>query len=177
MNFTKLLTDELGIPMYTSENISEMLYRGQTDLLTQIYAHPNDIEIVKFNEIAEEQGTEPFKVHTPLDITIQEFDEICQNEWLMPEEYKQFDIHTWLLSQVSSKEEIDRIEEELVAFTKYKMINLLRWLKYFVDTCRANNIVWGVGRGSSVASFVLYCIGVHKIHPIKYNLHWQDFLR
>jgi DNA polymerase III alpha subunit len=57
------------------------------------------------------------------------------------------------------------------------MINLLRWMKYFVDTCTEYDIVWGVGRGSSVASYVLYLIGVHSIDPIKYNLDWQEFLR
>jgi len=57
------------------------------------------------------------------------------------------------------------------------MMDLLRWLKYFVDYCRDNKILWGVGRGSSVASYVLYLIGVHKIDPLKYNLDWQDFLR
>jgi DNA polymerase-3 subunit alpha len=57
------------------------------------------------------------------------------------------------------------------------MLDLLRWLKYFVDTARSNNIVWGVGRGSSVSSYVLFLIGVHKIDPIKYNLDWREFLR
>ena len=57
------------------------------------------------------------------------------------------------------------------------MMPLLQWLKYLVDTCRANNIVWGVGRGSSVSSFVLFLIGVHKIDSIKYDLDWRDFLR
>ena len=40
-----------------------------------------------------------------------------------------------------------------------------------------NDIVWGVGRGSSVASYVLYLIGVHRIDSIKYNLDWREFLR
>jgi DNA polymerase III alpha subunit len=53
----------------------------------------------------------------------------------------------------------------------------LRYLKYMVDTLRANNIVWGVGRGSSVASFVLYLLGVHRINSIYYNLDIAEFLR
>jgi DNA polymerase III alpha subunit len=57
------------------------------------------------------------------------------------------------------------------------MLDLLRWLKYFVDTCEANNIVRGVGRGSSVASYVLYVLGVHQVDSVKYNLDWQEFLR
>jgi DNA polymerase III alpha subunit len=56
-------------------------------------------------------------------------------------------------------------------------MQLLQWLKYFVDTCLAENIIWGVGRGSSVSSFVLYLLNVHRIHSIKYNLDWREFLR
>jgi DNA polymerase III alpha subunit len=37
--------------------------------------------------------------------------------------------------------------------------------------------VWGVGRGSSVASYVLFLIGVHRIDSMKYNLDYKEFLR
>jgi DNA polymerase III alpha subunit len=42
---------------------------------------------------------------------------------------------------------------------------------------RSSNIVWGVGRGSSVASYALYLIGIHKIDPIKYNLSINEFFK
>jgi DNA polymerase III alpha subunit len=42
---------------------------------------------------------------------------------------------------------------------------------------RENDIVWGVGRGSSVASYTLYLIGVHKIDSIKYELDINEFLK
>jgi DNA polymerase-3 subunit alpha len=95
----------------------------------------------------------------------------------MPEEYKTFDIKNWILSQCPDIAEYNRAEEELTEFERRNMLDLLRWLKYFVEFSRKNNILWGVGRGSSVSSYVLYLIGVHKIDPIKYNLDWQDFLR
>jgi DNA polymerase III alpha subunit len=57
------------------------------------------------------------------------------------------------------------------------MLDLLRVLKYTVDTLKTNSIVWGVGRGSSVASYVLFLLGVHKIDSVKYNLDWREFLR
>jgi DNA polymerase III alpha subunit len=77
----------------------------------------------------------------------------------------------------STKEQTDRVSEELEAFIQHNMLDLLYVLKYIVDTLRANNVVWGVGRGSSVASYVLYLIGVHRIDSLKYNLDWQEFLR
>lgn len=178
MNNTKITTDPLGLPIYSSKHILEMLYNGQKDLLSQVYADPTDPEIQKFNQSAVEQGTAPLNLYQDLNISKEEFDKICQADWLMPDEYKNLDIEQWIKDQGPPWEpEATRIEEELAAFKEHNMINLLRWLKYFVDTCRANNVVWGVGRGSSVASYVLYLIGVHKIDSIKYNLDWREFLR
>jgi DNA polymerase III alpha subunit len=57
------------------------------------------------------------------------------------------------------------------------MVDVLKAMKYLVDTLRANNVVWGVGRGSSVASYALYLIGVHKIDSIKYNLPIEEFFK
>jgi DNA polymerase III alpha subunit len=50
-------------------------------------------------------------------------------------------------------------------------------LKYIVDTLRDNKIIWGVGRGSSVSSYVLYLLGVHRIDSLKYQLDYREFLR
>jgi len=50
-------------------------------------------------------------------------------------------------------------------------------MKYLVDLMRENNIVWGVGRGSSVSSFVLFLIGIHRINSIYYDLDVEEFLK
>jgi DNA polymerase III alpha subunit len=66
---------------------------------------------------------------------------------------------------------------ELELFEKHDMMDLLRFLIFLVDTLRANNILWGVGRGSSVASYCLYLLGIHKINSLKYQLDINEFLR
>jgi len=66
---------------------------------------------------------------------------------------------------------------ELELFEKHNMTDLLRFLIFLVDTLRANNILWGVGRGSSVASYCLYLLGIHKINSLKYQLDINEFLR
>jgi DNA polymerase III alpha subunit len=116
---------------------------------------------------------------TPLleSISVEDMDSHNQSCWFMPAIYYEFDIHAHCLAKCVTPEEHTRVIEELDEFNNRNMIRLLQWLKYFVDTCLANNIVWGVGRGSSVASFVLYLLGVHRIHSIKYKLDWQEFLR
>lgn len=96
--------------------------------------------------------------------------------WLIPEEYKDFDIEKFLVEQCPEKN-YDRLTKELELFQKHDMIMVLKSMKYLVDTFRKNGIVWGVGRGSSVASYALYLIGVHKIDSVKYNLPIEEFFK
>jgi DNA polymerase III alpha subunit len=109
-------------------------------------------------------------------ISLEEFDTLNQKNWFMPDEYKNMDIETFLV-QNSPKENYDRVIEEIQLFRQHNMIDLLKYLKYLVDTMRKNNIVWGVGRGSSVASYCLYLIGVHKVDSIRYELDINEFLK
>jgi DNA polymerase III alpha subunit len=105
------------------------------------------------------------------------FDEANQCTWFMPEECSKFPIVDWLYSQCTTEKQRARVDEELLLFIQHGMFDMLFYLKYLVDTMRQNNVLWGVGRGSSVASYVLYLIGVHRIDSIKYNLDIREFLK
>jgi len=111
------------------------------------------------------------------DMTVAEFDEIKQNSWHMPAEYQHMDIAEYILSLCDSEAKLQRCGEELLLFQERNLFDLLRYLKYLVDTLRANRMIWGVGRGSSVASYVLYLLGVHRIDSMFYDLDPQEFLR
>ena len=96
----------------------------------------------------------------------------------MPDEYKELDVVAHLYNLCKGDDErFHRVNEELAEFERRGMFNLLRYIIYLVDFMRENNIVWGVGRGSSVASYVLYLIGIHKIDSIQFGLDWREFLR
>ena len=86
------------------------------------------------------------------------------------------DIKSYVLERTPDHA-VDRVNEELNLYDKYNIIDVLKVCIYIIDTLRKNNIVWGVGRGSSVASYVLYLIGVHKVDSIKYELDINEFLR
>lgn len=105
------------------------------------------------------------------------FDSTMQAHWHMPDEYTTMDIAAWVLEQCNGEAELQRCGEELLLFQERDAFMLLRYMKYLVDTMRANGIVWGVGRGSSVASFVLYKIGVHRINSLYYDLDPREFLK
>lgn len=110
-------------------------------------------------------------------LSVEEFHKKQQQVWHMPEEYRTLDIAAWLLNQCKSEQELQRVGKELLLYQERDLFNLLRYLKYLVDTLRKNDLVWGVGRGSSVASYVLYLLGVHKIDSIKYELDIEEFLK
>ena len=101
---------------------------------------------------------------------------IDKNNWFIPKEYKEMDIEGFLVDRCP-KENYNRLIKELELYRKNDMIPVLRAMKYIVDTLRSNNIVWGVGRGSSVASYVLFLLGVHKIDSVKYNLPIEEFFK
>jgi DNA polymerase III alpha subunit len=102
---------------------------------------------------------------------------IKSSNWFIPKEYQNLDIAQWLLDQCKSAQETDRVLEELELYYQHNMVPVLSVMKYIVDTLRANNVLWGVGRGSSVSSYCLYLIGIHKINSIKYNLPLEEFFK
>ena len=81
------------------------------------------------------------------------------------------------MDQCSTDAELQRCGEELLLYQERDAFDLLRYMKYLVDTMRAQKVLWGVGRGSSVASFVLYKIGVHRINSMYYDLDPREFLK
>lgn len=98
-------------------------------------------------------------------------------EWFIPNDYKNMDIRSWLIEQCQTQEELDRVNLELDLFDKNNLSDILPVMKYVVDTLRSQNIVWGVGRGSSVSSYCLYLIGIHKINSLKYELPITEFFK
>ena len=95
----------------------------------------------------------------------------------MPDEYKNMDIAKYLLDLCHTQDQLQRVGKELLLYQDRNLMDLLRYLKYLVDTMRANNIIWGVGRGSSVSSYVLYLLGVHRVDSMYYDLNVEEFLR
>ena len=170
-------TDDLGIPRFSNRDLIDMIYSGNVEKCHVVLCDPSD-DVDKFNEAMQAQGMSPLQKYIPLDVDQKTFDSVCQSEWFMPDEYKELDVVAHLYSLCEGDDErFLRVNEELSAFQNREMFDLLRYMIYLVDFMRENNIVWGVGRGSSVASYVLYLIGVHRIDSIKYNLDWREFLR
>ena len=164
-----------GDCVYDEQSIIEHLYQHPSADISQFYIEDTKQYLTALQELGIDlpaiQG-EPKHNEKPAD-----FDQRLQSQWHMPDSYKQIDVLQYLLDRCQSDQERERVKTEYELFQKKNFTKVLQFLIYFVDTLRANNVVWGVGRGSSVASFCLFLIGVHKINPLLYNLDHREFLR
>jgi len=106
--------------------------------------------------------------------------------WIIPDEYNTLDVSNWVtnkhkqvikdLSLTDIQQRNNRIVQELEKFHEFDLISVLRTIIYVINTLTEHNVVWGVGRGSSTASYVLYVIGVHDVDSYLYDLDINDFL-
>ena len=170
----KTRINEHGDVIFSEEDAIDLLYTDPNFDISKLYF--NDIE--KYSNSLKELGIDLPVVNTaPKREKPALFDKANCEQWHMPDKYYQINVLQWLLDKCQSDEEKMRVQTEYDLFEKKNFIRVLQFLIYFVDTLRANNVVWGVGRGSSVASFCLFLIGVHKINPLLYNLDITEFLR
>lgn len=144
--------------------LNHLLVDNTVDIETAAHILDNVPDFIRYDELAQNQSVE-------------EFDHRCQDEWYMPNDYKDLDIAEYVLSLCNTDTELQRCGHELLLFQERNLFNLLRYLKYLVDSMRNNRLIWGVGRGSSVASYVLYKLGVHRINSMYYELDPAEFLR
>lgn len=170
----KTKINDHGDVIFSEEDAINLIYTDPEFDISRLYF--NDID--KYSHSLKELGIDLPVINTaPKRQKPAEFDKNNCEQWHMPEKYYTINVLEWLLERCQNDEERLRVQLEYDLFEKKNFIRVLQFLIYFVDTLRANNVVWGVGRGSSVASFCLFLIGVHKINPLLYNLDIKEFLR
>jgi DNA polymerase III alpha subunit len=151
---------------------------NEKDLIKGILRHgPSILENVVVTTI--DQNLENYITRTVqehLDYPLPLTEEPTTRDWFIPNEYKEMDIEAFIVNKCP-KENYQRVVDELDLYKKHGMLDVLKAMKYIVDTLRANNVVWGVGRGSSVSSYCLYLIGIHKIDSVKYDLPISEFFK
>ena len=167
--------DKFGRSVITEREVCKLLYHNPKLEISNIALSSDS----KFNQSLDKLYVNWPKISQLEEILLspEEWHSHNQSTWFMPEEYQQLDVAAWLLDQCKSDSELQRCGQELLLYAERDMLNLLRYLKYLVDTMRQNQIIWGVGRGSSVASFVLYLLGIHRVNSIYYDLDITEFIR
>ena len=169
--------DQYGQVHYSMKEIIELIYQRPDFDLSEISIERTENE--KYNAHCEEllEEMQVLSDHNALTENIEDFHQLRLNTWFMPDQYKTFDVEEYCLDYCETTQEMQRVKDEMMMFESRKLVPVLQYIKYLVDTMRTNKIVWGVGRGSSVASYVLFLLGVHKVDSIQYGLDWREFLR
>ena len=157
-----MIKNKFGEIVYNIEDVVDLIMKQQT---TAGITVDGTVQL---------EDTSP---ESDVSLSVDEYDMMNQRNWLMPEEYKQIDIAQHVIDLCKTDAEIQRAGQELLLFQERNLFNLLKYLKYLVDTMKSNDVIWGVGRGSSVASYVLYLLGVHRIDSMYYDLDPGEFLR
>lgn len=167
--------DKFGQMIFDTEEVFDILMHNVTSSPGPFQiADDTTIDIEQTNSIAGYEALIPIE---DSELSVQEFDNIQQNDWLMPIAYKKMDICEHVLSLCDTDDELQRCGQELLMYQERNLFDLLRYMKYLVDLMEHNSIIRGVGRGSSVSSYVLYKLKVHRIDSMFYDLDVGEFLR
>jgi len=173
-----MLTNKFGEIVLDEHDLCDLMMQGRDVTAMHGVTVSNAVDLAKIVQHLEEPGSLlTWTFPEAADIAVPEFDRKRQATWFMPEEYQQTDIAQHILDLCTTPEQLQRAGEELLLFQEHDLFDLLRYLRYLVAVMRDNHIIWGVGRGSSVASYVLYLLGVHRIDSMFYDLDPREFLR
>lgn len=151
--------------------VPELLLRGVSQ--DKIVASPND-DLNLFNQIADDPILAEKRENESFNLT-----------WNIPDQFKQLDLRSFLFLQLNNLQQTDkrfldqsytdRIEIELKEIRNRNIEPLFKTLIFIVHELKKNNKVWGVGRGSSCASLVLFLIELHQVDPIRFGISHTEF--
>ena len=99
------------------------------------------------------------------------------HQWSIPVQYQELDIKQHVLSLCRNDQDREIALYELREFESRSQLEVLKSVKYLVDTMQKQGVLYGVGRGSSVSSLVLFLLGAHRIDPVKWNLDPSEFFK
>ena len=179
---------------YTQLETRKLWYDGSTsidprNLIAFIQRMPPQIDTIFVDEVTQEIAQDnrlvdkESQIQQKIDINPLKFD------WNLPEAHRSIDVVWYVMEKLDDEvrrlklnhlgleSRKKRVSLELERYGQLKLFPILSTMIHVVEQFKKNNIVWGVGRGSSVASYVLYLIGVHDIDSVAYDLHYDEFLR
>lgn len=173
--------------MFTSLNNKILWYDGDISLneeqLCQRMLSGLSVDNCFIDELSTNIKKYNLIANKPLDVKY--CNNIISPIWDIPKEYLSIDIQEFAIKKLMDMNKpkdyndraMERIEYECRLISDAKMDNLFRAILYLIDHFNKHNIVWGVGRGSSCASFVLYVIGLHCVDCILYDIDAKEFFR
>jgi DNA polymerase III alpha subunit len=168
MTHSKTVLYNMPLTSLRETDLVELLYQGKSGALTVAA----DM-LQGYNAGCQALGQEPVFMVKEIPESVE--DAITQ--WNIPDAIADLDLDIYFAEKVKTVEEAVRVADELALYRERKMEPMLRFMIHLVNVMTEHKIVWGVGRGSSVSSFLLYLAGLHSVNSVKYNLDIKEFIR
>jgi DNA polymerase III alpha subunit len=166
-----------GVSIVEPAQVEDMIRRGAT---------PSQLRVVY-----ETPEIETFNRHVSLAEQLMAFEpeQLSFNfNWNLPPEFLSLNVEEHVsvvfgerlsaLKYDAMQEEaaFNRVVLELSKFKEHNLYDLLRAIIFILHRFRETNQVWGVGRGSSCASYVLFLLGLHVVDPIEFDVPFEEFM-
>jgi len=174
------LTDRVlrfdGVSIVSPEMVARCLLLGIAP--TMLRVTKGGWELEQFNDNVPEEEQLKVVAEEPINLSYR---------WQLPEEYSGMDLREyilekttdWLLASDYSEQEqlkaMHRIGAEMIEIEKRGMVEFFKTIIYVLDTFRKTGVVWGVGRGSSCASYILFILGLHAVDCFRFNVPMEEF--
>jgi DNA polymerase III alpha subunit len=158
--------DDQGVIHMSDQGVIELAYQDLLD--GAVFEWQNAHSKQTYAQVSEYLDAWPAQIHAP---------DSTDRRWFTPEPYKSLDLHAHVLNLCVTDSQRLRAQQELKVIEHLGVSHIFTHLVYLVDTWRMEGKVWGVGRGSSVSSFVLYAIGINRINPLDYDLCMTEFFK
>lgn len=165
-----------GISEVDPEQVARFLLRGIPSSKLRVTSETADV--VSFNEQVPPEDRILLVQPEPLTLDM---------EWQLDPAYLEIDLDEYVgslfearLPSLNYTDEqveiaINRIADELQEIRQRGMVEFTQTVIYILDTMKQNNLVWGVGRGSSCASYVLFLLGLHVVDCVKMDISMEEF--
>lgn len=165
-----------GVSIVDIEGAVEAIIRGVHPSMLRVKTESEEINL--FNSEVIQNDMILVQSEEPINLSM---------VWLLPENYKNINLEQYIIdlfagkiqslkySEIQENEAIERISSELHEIEVRGMSEFTKTIIYVLDTFREKDIVWGVGRGSSCASYVLFLLGLHSVDSIIYDVPMEEF--
>jgi len=161
-----------GVSVVEPDKLQSMIVKGLP--INKLAVTSMTPELRQFNQFSD------VKIGVKTELT----PNIFPPSWTLPDHYKYLDVDEYLIGLIEKVEKdalydarLARFELEITLFRDLNLYPVLRTLIYVLAEFEKQNIVWGVGRGSSCSSYLLYLLGLHDVDPVLYEIEITDFIR
>lgn len=158
--------DQQGLSHMSNQGIIELAYQNKLD--NAIFEWQDSHSKQTYQNVSTYLDSWPFELNST---------DISSRHWFTPPEYININLDDYVLARCKDAQQRDRAQQELKIIHDLQAEHIFLHLIYLVNMWRAKNLVWGIGRGSSVSCFVLYAIGLNKINPLDYDLDHREFFK